>query len=80
MSTVQKKVLPSGGNKNPSFVVSIPIKWCEKLGIVNGSVVFLTLDGSRIVISTWLEDKQEARLEDKKGDTGWEQRFESRFE
>lgn len=75
MTTIQKKIRSSGGHRNPSFVVSIPLQWCKILGLVKDSKIFLMLDTDRIILS--MDQNQEDKKE------VWvslEQRLESRFE
>lgn len=75
METVKKNIRSSGGHKNPSYVVSIPISWCQNLGLEKGSSVYLTLDSDKIVLSKDLVSSQ-----DKKEEISLAQKLESHFE
>ncbi len=72
MIQIKKKIRSSGGHKNPSYVVSIPLKWCHKLGLSKNSDIYLTLDCEKIILSMYQEDK--------KVEISLEERLESRFE
>ena len=80
MSSVKKKLRPSGGHKNPSYVISIPLGWCQRLGLVKNSSVYLTLDNDKIIVS---KDLVTDKPEDKKGEdrvVSLARELESRFE
>ncbi len=72
MTSIKKKIRSSGGHNNPSFVVSIPLKWCQKLGLSKDSEIYLTLDSERIILSMYQENKKE--------EASLEVMLESRFE
>ena len=66
MSSVKKKLRPSGGHTNPSYVISIPLGWCQRLGLIKNSSIYLTLDNDRIILSkdpaVIIEDKKEGMI------------------
>ena len=80
MLSVKKKLRSSGGHKNPSYVISIPLDWCQRLGFVKNSIVYLTLDNEKIILSKDLSVTINPENKKREDTVNLARELESRFE